>query len=192
LAGRLGRVSQLGLGLRPENAMKNRRDKMHSGKAARITPGLEALQDYRRSFNETLQEFTATPIHDWTSHAADAFRYLAVKHRPPAEAAARVVEELPGPGAGRESGRVDALTRAFIQKLTLVRRSESRPVRRSESGPPEGGSFYVLSSSRSPNVTKRHRLVGMWESRVSCEISKPRRERPTSEAALDALCARRF
>jgi hypothetical protein len=67
--------------------------------------------------------------------------------------------------------KVLAILRAAIR--CWLRRSESRPVRRSESGPPEGGSFYVLSSSRSPNVTKRHRLVGMWESRVLCEIPKP-------------------
>jgi hypothetical protein len=36
LAGRLGRVSQLGLGLRPENAMKNRRDTTVSGEGGEI------------------------------------------------------------------------------------------------------------------------------------------------------------
>jgi len=44
----------------------------------RVATGLDALQHYRRDFNARLGEFKATPIHDWSSHAADAFRYLAI------------------------------------------------------------------------------------------------------------------
>ena len=44
----------------------------------RVATGLDALQHYRRDFNARLGEFKATPVHDWSSHAADAFRYLAV------------------------------------------------------------------------------------------------------------------
>lgn len=40
--------------------------------------GLECLQNYRRELNEKLGEFRAQPVHDWASHGADAFRYLAV------------------------------------------------------------------------------------------------------------------
>jgi phage terminase large subunit len=40
--------------------------------------GLECLQNYRRDLNEKLGEFRPTPVHDWASHGADAFRYLAV------------------------------------------------------------------------------------------------------------------
>jgi hypothetical protein len=40
--------------------------------------GVEALQHYRRDYNTRLNEFKATPVHDWASHAADAFRYLAL------------------------------------------------------------------------------------------------------------------
>ncbi|MGU1206452.1 MULTISPECIES: PBSX family phage terminase large subunit [Pseudomonas] len=40
--------------------------------------GLEALRSYRYEFNEDRQEFTREPIHDWASHGADAFRYLAI------------------------------------------------------------------------------------------------------------------
>lgn len=49
----------------------------------RCGPLLEALQHYRRDFNSRLQEFKATPVHDWSSHGADAFRYLAVRQQPP-------------------------------------------------------------------------------------------------------------
>lgn len=40
--------------------------------------GLEALKQYRHEFDERLKVFRAQPLHDWTSHAADAFRYLAI------------------------------------------------------------------------------------------------------------------
>lgn len=40
--------------------------------------GLECLQNYRRELNEKLGEFRPTPVHDWASHGADAFRYMAV------------------------------------------------------------------------------------------------------------------
>ena len=40
--------------------------------------GLECLQNYRRVFNEKTSSFQNRPLHDWSSHAADAFRYLAL------------------------------------------------------------------------------------------------------------------
>lgn len=40
--------------------------------------GINALCNYRREYNDKLGEFKATPVHDWASHGADAFRYLAV------------------------------------------------------------------------------------------------------------------
>ena len=47
--------------------------------------GLEALQHYRRDYNSRLNEFKATPVHDWSSHAADSFRYLSVRQKTPVE-----------------------------------------------------------------------------------------------------------
>lgn len=38
--------------------------------------GYEALKQYRREFDENRQRFKDTPLHDWTSHAADAFRII--------------------------------------------------------------------------------------------------------------------
>jgi hypothetical protein len=46
--------------------------------AAKCAMGLEALHNYRREFSRTLNELKAVPLHDWASHAADAFRYLAL------------------------------------------------------------------------------------------------------------------
>ena len=40
--------------------------------------GLEALRQYQKAWDDTRKDFMPRPLHDWTSHAADAFRYLAV------------------------------------------------------------------------------------------------------------------
>ena len=40
--------------------------------------GLDALRNYRREYDEKRNVFYDKPFHDWSSHAADAFRYLAV------------------------------------------------------------------------------------------------------------------
>jgi hypothetical protein len=40
--------------------------------------GIECLKLYRSEYDEKLKIFKATPLHDWTSHAADAFRYLCM------------------------------------------------------------------------------------------------------------------
>lgn len=38
--------------------------------------GIEALKQYRTEYDEQRKVFRDKPRHDWTSHAADAFRYL--------------------------------------------------------------------------------------------------------------------
>ena len=40
--------------------------------------GLSALRNYRRVFDEKRNVFFDTPLHDWASHYADSFRYLAI------------------------------------------------------------------------------------------------------------------
>lgn len=40
--------------------------------------GVRCLRNYRREFNDKMNEFKATPVHDWASHGSDAFRYLAI------------------------------------------------------------------------------------------------------------------
>ena len=40
--------------------------------------GIDALMNYRREYAEKLGQFKPTPLHDWASHGADAFRYLAM------------------------------------------------------------------------------------------------------------------
>lgn len=53
---------------------------------ARCKDGIEAIRMYRRDYDEKRQEFRTAPLHDWTSHYADAFRYFAVAHSQRAEA----------------------------------------------------------------------------------------------------------
>ena len=44
--------------------------------------GIEALRQYRRDFDEKGKTFRGRPMHDWTSHGADAMRYLATGYSP--------------------------------------------------------------------------------------------------------------
>lgn len=54
--------------------------------------GIEALTHYRRDYNQRLNEFKATPVHDWASHGCDAFRGLAVRYKLP-----RDKDKIPAP-----------------------------------------------------------------------------------------------
>jgi len=44
--------------------------------------GLSALEQYRREWDDDKKAFRASAVHDWTSHPADAFRYLAMSWKP--------------------------------------------------------------------------------------------------------------
>lgn len=45
--------------------------------ADRTLQGTRALKEYHKKWNETLQKYDDNPVHDWSSHGADGFRYLA-------------------------------------------------------------------------------------------------------------------
>jgi hypothetical protein len=51
--------------------------------AEKCKQGLDALQNYHKEWDETRKTFKNTPAHDWSSHAADAFRYFAVGYEAP-------------------------------------------------------------------------------------------------------------
>ena len=53
--------------------------------AKKCAAGLDTLQHYRRDYNTRLQEYKATPVHDFASHGADAWRGLAVRQQTPKE-----------------------------------------------------------------------------------------------------------
>jgi hypothetical protein len=46
--------------------------------AEKCERGIAALKQYQRRWNEDRRMFEDQPLHDWTSHAADAFRYGAL------------------------------------------------------------------------------------------------------------------
>ncbi len=54
----------------------------------KCSTGIDALKLYRADYDDKLQTFRPRPVHDWASHGADAFRYLAmavenmVEHKP--------------------------------------------------------------------------------------------------------------
>jgi hypothetical protein len=48
--------------------------------------GIKGLKQYRREWDDKLKTFRLKPLHDWTSHGADAFRYLAMCLKPKSEA----------------------------------------------------------------------------------------------------------
>jgi len=49
---------------------------------ARAERAFDALNQYRRVWDDKLQKYSDSPLHDWTSHTADAFRYLARGRKP--------------------------------------------------------------------------------------------------------------
>ena len=49
--------------------------------------GLEALRQYRTEYDDKTKAYKDKPRHDWTSHTADAFRYLAMAYRAVAQPA---------------------------------------------------------------------------------------------------------
>jgi hypothetical protein len=63
--------------------------------AEKCAKGIEALMHYRRDYNQKLNEFKATPVHDWASHGADAFRGLAVRHQVPRDIERKRLENVP-------------------------------------------------------------------------------------------------
>jgi hypothetical protein len=77
-----------GLGLRPirvlprasvEDGINAVRINLHGARFDRIRceRGLNALRQYQKTWDDRLKIFSQKPLHDWTSHAADAFRYLS-------------------------------------------------------------------------------------------------------------------
>jgi phage terminase large subunit len=46
--------------------------------ANKCARGIDALKLYRAEYDDRLQALRPRPVHDWTSHAADSFRYLAL------------------------------------------------------------------------------------------------------------------
>jgi hypothetical protein len=67
--------------------------------ADKCAPGLECLRQYRTEYDEKTKAFKPTPRHDWTSHAADAARYMACAYR-------ELTERKPEPKRAQPPGTV--------------------------------------------------------------------------------------
>lgn len=61
---------------------------------ARTAKGVDALRMYRSEYDAKEKVFRDTPKHDWTSHCADAFRYMALAWREVAVVAPKPVIDL--------------------------------------------------------------------------------------------------
>lgn len=77
--------------------------------------GLHALRNYRKEWIDKLQTWGDKPVHDWASHAADAFRMGAVVFKPD-EIKTKTMDEI---RQRRERAR---LTQAGNSERRLVRR----------------------------------------------------------------------
>jgi phage terminase large subunit len=60
--------------------------------------GISALEQYRREWDDDKKCFKANEVHDWTSHLADAMRYLALAWR---SIPAHIDASIPKPGPGQ-------------------------------------------------------------------------------------------
>ena len=78
----------------------------------RADEGISALEQYRREWDDERKTFKASEVHDWTSHAADAFRYLAAAWQVVPKVKAEVKRELQpgqvviGPPEATDSKRI--------------------------------------------------------------------------------------
>ena len=75
--------------------------------------GMSALEQYRREWDDEKKTFRASEVHDWTSHLADAFRYLALSWREVPEPAVDMTPKgkpgqirLPAPPSHASNGRI--------------------------------------------------------------------------------------
>jgi len=56
--------------------------------------GIDALASYHKEYDEINQVYKQRPVHDWSSHGADAFRYFAVGFNEPLQMAPQVVSSF--------------------------------------------------------------------------------------------------
>jgi hypothetical protein len=92
--------------------------------ASRCREGLEALRQYRSEYDEKLKTFKDRPRHDWTSHTADAARYMATAWRemkPPKPAPTPKFEFIGLPDGSMKSGLTFA---EIIKRKSRARQTE--------------------------------------------------------------------
>lgn len=89
--------------------------------------GIAALEQYRREWDDDKKAFRENEVHDWTSHLADAFRYLAMAER---EAPVEKPKEVTGfDPAGKPifaQQRPKVLTEMSYNEFHATKRPEAR------------------------------------------------------------------
>jgi hypothetical protein len=89
--------------------------------ATRCADGLEALKQYHRSWDEEKQQFSTAPVHDWSSHAADAFRYLSLSWKDP-----KTKQIVPSQIDRIMKGNISSITFGELKKQHLRRMAAKR------------------------------------------------------------------
>lgn len=56
--------------------------------------GIDALASYHKEYDEINQVYKQRPVHDWSSHGADAFRYFAVGFEEPMQMTPQIVSSF--------------------------------------------------------------------------------------------------
>lgn len=79
--------------------------------------GIEALRQYQREYDEDKKVFRKQPLHNWTSHTADAFRMMAVAEKKKEE-----VEQPKKRGTTLQTMTLDELWEEHEQRQMEVRR----------------------------------------------------------------------
>lgn len=85
----------------------------------RTEDGVEGLRAYRREWDEEKKVFSQNPVHDWSSHPSDAFRYLSIVAQP------LVLEDAPKVQVVRampSAGTLDELFQQYEQRMKMLRR----------------------------------------------------------------------
>lgn len=80
---------------------------------SRCAEGLRRLGAYRYQWDEERKVYKKTPVHDWASHTADSFRYLACSARPMSFALAKPPAEK-----GPPPNSIEALFQAHYERLS--------------------------------------------------------------------------
>jgi hypothetical protein len=90
----------------------------------RCKSAIECLRQYHYEYDEMKKTYTATPAHDWSSHTADAFRYLASVAKTMIRFAVKELPPEPRPVAAplHRSFTLDQLFRDRDQQVARRRR----------------------------------------------------------------------
>ena len=84
--------------------------------------GVEALKLYRREWDSDKKVFRDKPLHDWTSHAADAARYMAIAWRDLAPEVTKAPPKWPLQGIGNGITRTQTLNEMWAITPTQNKR----------------------------------------------------------------------